>query len=66
MLELYLHYPIRLHGVVLNYLSIWTTLPYKYISFFYSFQFSSEIHWGGGVDDWLSPVLADAHVYNNY
>jgi hypothetical protein len=28
MVELNLHFPIRLHGVVLNYLSTGTTLPF--------------------------------------
>lgn len=29
MVEIYLHSPIRLHGVVLNEISIWTTLLFK-------------------------------------
>jgi hypothetical protein len=30
-MDLYLHSPVRLHGVVLNYLSIGTTLPLPYL-----------------------------------
>jgi hypothetical protein len=33
------------------------------MSFFYAYQFSSEIHLEGVADDWLSPVLVDSkHV----
>jgi hypothetical protein len=29
MVELYLHSPIRLHGMVLNAVSTWTNLPFN-------------------------------------
>jgi hypothetical protein len=32
--DLYIHSPIRLHGVMLNWLSTGTTLPYLYLFFF--------------------------------
>jgi hypothetical protein len=32
--DLYSHFPIRLHGVVLNYLSTRTSLPFNNIAFF--------------------------------
>jgi hypothetical protein len=31
-MDLYIHSPIRLHGVMLNYLSTGTTLPYLYLT----------------------------------
>jgi hypothetical protein len=33
MVELYIHFPIRLHGVVLNYLSTGTTLIFTFTIF---------------------------------
>jgi hypothetical protein len=30
-MDLYIHSPIRLHGVVLNKLIIWTTLPFTFL-----------------------------------
>jgi hypothetical protein len=50
--DLYIHSPIRLHGVVLNYLSTGTTSPYViFIIFPYYLRCSAEnnsrfcIHW---------------------
>jgi hypothetical protein len=36
--DLYIHYPIRLHGVVLNYLGTWTTLPFSLQNVFDDYQ----------------------------
>jgi hypothetical protein len=45
MAELYLHFPIRLHGVVLNQLSMWTTLPFPVYYHTKTFPWLFRLEW---------------------
>jgi hypothetical protein len=42
-MAIYIRSPIRLHGVVLNYLSTRTTLPFYFFIFFFGGQKSSYL-----------------------
>jgi hypothetical protein len=67
---LYIHSPIRLHGVVLNYINTGTTLPFFSMCIKLCVKlektktlFSGTIKWISGIQDKLNKISSsDAHV----